>query len=196
MTKRKGLTLTNNILSLSNNQKNKSFKLKIEYNKKHKVIKWPYKSYVTPIKHACKALMYLNEKENSVIGYKKQHKYEEMIKSTIKIICRFVYYKPELWKLIDARYNLMKYLVNSIADSLIYFILFEKKGKNNKSTHVPRIKCWKKKINTENNYNDNEKHQKHECDLIKDNNVLRIAISLTSGIYYHCYYLLMISYYC
>ncbi|CAJ0879355.1 8521_t:CDS:10 [Entrophospora sp. SA101] len=131
-------------------------------------IRWPYKDHhVTPIIHACKALEHLNGKRDQLVGYEKQHKFEKMLEFITKIIWRFVDNKPEMWKLIDVRYDLMSKLVRGGSNSLIKFILFGKEeifSKNNynnnninglygierrcshdskRKLHVPMTEKWK-----------------------------------------------------
>ncbi|CAH1771181.1 8989_t:CDS:2, partial [Entrophospora sp. SA101] len=90
-----------------------------------KKIQWPYPDqYVTPIRHACKALEYLNFKKDLLVSYKKQRKFEEMYEYIVKIILKFVRDKPEIWKLMDTRYEVMSNLINGGVNSLIKHILF------------------------------------------------------------------------
>ncbi|CAH1771288.1 2116_t:CDS:1, partial [Entrophospora sp. SA101] len=92
-----------------------------------KKIQWPYPDqYVTPIKHACKALEYLNFKEDLLVSYKKQHRFEEMYEYIVKIILKFIRDKPEIWRLMDTRYEIMSNLINGGVNSLIKYILFGK----------------------------------------------------------------------
>nr|CAG8509156.1 14033_t:CDS:2 [Entrophospora candida] len=92
-----------------------------------KKIQWPYPDqYVTPIRHACKALEYLNFKKDLLVSYKKQHRFEEMYESIVKIILKFIRDKPEIWKLMDTRYEVMSNLINGGVNSLIKHILFGK----------------------------------------------------------------------
>nr|CAG8440713.1 10864_t:CDS:2 [Entrophospora candida] len=92
-----------------------------------KKIQWPYPDqYVTPIRHACKALEYLNFKKDLLVSYKKQHRFEEMYESIVKIILKFIRDKPEIWKLMDTRYEVMSNLINGGVNSLIKYILFSK----------------------------------------------------------------------
>ncbi|CAJ0843705.1 254_t:CDS:2, partial [Entrophospora sp. SA101] len=71
-----------------------------------KKIQWPYPDqYVTPIRHACKAL-------------------ED---------------KPEIWKLMDTRYEVMSNLINGGVNSLIKYILF---GKDQIGDNILAIKYY------------------------------------------------------
>ncbi|CAJ0759548.1 15328_t:CDS:2, partial [Entrophospora sp. SA101] len=100
-----------------------------------KKIQWPYPDqYVTPIRHACKALEYLNFKKDLLVSYKKQRGFEEMYEYIVKIILKFIRDKPEIWRLMDTRYEVMSNLINGGVNSLIKYILFGKDqiGDNNK----------------------------------------------------------------
>nr|CAG8520206.1 15614_t:CDS:10 [Entrophospora candida] len=97
-------------------------------------IQWPYKDHhVTPIIHACKALEHLNGKRDQLVGYEKQHKFENMLEFITKIIWRFVDNKPEMWKLIDVRYDLMSKLVRERRCS----------HDSKRKLHVPMTEKWK-----------------------------------------------------
>src|SRR5688500_5361015 len=79
------------------------------------------------------------------------------------IIWRFVKYKPDQYRLLDVRHDVMKNLIIGDCDDLIKFILFgneegndsmkddkndKDEGKKNeefKIKHIPRTKFWKKK---------------------------------------------------
>src|ERR1043166_2492728 len=70
------------------------------------------------------------------------------------IIWRFVKYKPYQFRLMDVRYNIMKYLILGNCDHLIKFILFGdeknkdengyKENKENEKVfgHIPRNRAW------------------------------------------------------
>ncbi|CAJ0849683.1 6069_t:CDS:2 [Entrophospora sp. SA101] len=108
-----------------------------------KKIQWPYPDqYVTPIKHACKALEYLNFKEDLLVSYKKQHRFEEMYEYIVKIILKFIRDKPEIWRLMDTRYEIMSNLINGGVNSLIKYILF---GKDQIGDNILAINYSKKK---------------------------------------------------
>ncbi|CAI2168588.1 18803_t:CDS:2 [Funneliformis geosporum] len=131
-----------------------------------KHIRWPYPDgQVSAVRHACEALEHLNIRKRKLIDIKKQYQYEELIEGTNRIIWRFIKKRPEVWRLMDIRFNVMANLINGGATYLIKFILFgeesdeiikdkkhskkheanKNKNKlyNNKLTlHIPRTKKW------------------------------------------------------
>ena len=74
-----------------------------------------------------------------------------------RIIWRFIEHKPDQYKSLDIRHNVMKNLILGDCNHLIKFILFGNKEDNNKDDknegkkneefkmHIPRSKFWKKK---------------------------------------------------
>jgi hypothetical protein len=46
-------------------------------------VKWPYDNHVTPIKHACDALVHLNYRRDKLVGYKRQHDKNIIVHSLI-----------------------------------------------------------------------------------------------------------------
>jgi hypothetical protein len=73
-------------------------------------------------------------------------KCEEIVAYINRIIWRFIKYKPEDYKLLDVRYNVMKNLILGDCDHLIKFILFENDDDDKKAIklHIPRNIPWKK----------------------------------------------------
>ena len=63
-----------------------------------------------------------------------------MITYINRIVWRFVKYEPDDYKLLDARYNVMKNLVLGDCDHLIKFILFgdQDDDKEARKLHIPR----------------------------------------------------------
>ena len=86
-----------------------------------------------------------------------------MVKSINHIIWRFVEHKPDQFRLLDVRHDVMKKLILGDCDDLIRFILFGNKNDNNSSItngndkgdkdedekneikHIPRNRFWTKK---------------------------------------------------
>ncbi|GBC23046.2 hypothetical protein GLOIN_2v848825 [Rhizophagus irregularis DAOM 181602=DAOM 197198] len=88
-------------------------------------LSFPYTDgHVTPVLHACKALEHLNNRKNKIIDYKKMVEFERLVENTNRIVWRFVKKKPEIFKLMDVRYNVMSYLIRGGCNYLIKFILF------------------------------------------------------------------------
>lgn len=130
-------------------------------------LSFPYDDgHVTPVLHACKALEHLNNRKNKIIDYKKMVEFERLIENTNRIVWRFGKKKPEIFKLMDVRYNVMSYLIRGGCNYLIKFILFgdttpedlkngkkqKKKKKENDNKldnhknkqilHIPKSKQW------------------------------------------------------
>ncbi|CAJ0843702.1 253_t:CDS:2 [Entrophospora sp. SA101] len=124
----------------------RKFELEVTWgldNGSSKKIQWPYPDqYVTPIRHACKALEYLNFKKDLLVSYKKQRGFEEMYEYIVKIILKFIRDKPEIWKLMDTRYAVMSNLINGGVNSLIKYILF---GKDQIGDNILAIKYYTEK---------------------------------------------------
>ncbi|CAJ0748051.1 5901_t:CDS:2, partial [Entrophospora sp. SA101] len=124
----------------------RKFELEVTWgldNGSSKKIQWPYPDqYVTPIRHACKALEYLNFKKDLLVSYKKQRGFEEMYEYIVKIILKFIRDKPEIWKLMDTRYEVMSNLINGGVNSLIKYILF---GKDQIGDNILAIKYYTEK---------------------------------------------------
>ncbi|RGB23908.1 hypothetical protein C1646_773828 [Rhizophagus diaphanus] len=101
---------------------------------------------INAIRCACKALEYINKRTKFLINYVKEHRCEEIVAYINHIICRFIKCKPEDYKLLDVRYNVMKNLILGDCDHLIKFTLFENNDEDKKATklHIPRNMFWKK----------------------------------------------------
>ncbi|CAG8467528.1 19860_t:CDS:10 [Rhizophagus irregularis] len=105
-------------------------------------LSFPYTDgHVTPVLHACKALEHLNNRKNKIIDYKKMVEFERLVENTNRIVWRFVKKKPEIFKLMDVRYNVMSYLIRGGCNYLIKFILFDF-HKNKQILHIPKAKQW------------------------------------------------------
>ncbi|PKY16218.1 hypothetical protein RhiirB3_480607 [Rhizophagus irregularis] len=101
---------------------------------------------ISAIRCACKALEYINKRTKFLVNYVKEHRCEEIVAYINHIICRFIKCKPEDYKLLDVRYNVMKNLILGDCDHLIKFTLFENNDEDKKATklHIPRNMFWKK----------------------------------------------------
>ncbi|CAB4463688.1 unnamed protein product [Rhizophagus irregularis] len=122
------------------------------------------------IRHACKALEFINKRKKNLVNYTKEHLCEEMVAYINRIIWRFIKYKPDDFRLLDVQRNVMKNLILGDCDHLIKFILFGNDDDVNKANklHIPRKTFWKKK---EIKIHDTKEHEIE--------NVLELAI-------YHC----------
>ena len=67
-----------------------------------------------------------------------------MVEYINHIIWRYIDNRPNQYRLLDVRHNVMKNLIVGDCKQLIKFILFESDGKV-KINHIPRNKSWKRK---------------------------------------------------
>ncbi|PKC67883.1 hypothetical protein RhiirA1_508465 [Rhizophagus irregularis] len=100
----------------------------------------------------------------------RRHECEEMVVYINRIIWRFIKYRPDDFKLLDIRHNVMKNLILDDCDHLIKFILFgnDDDGKKANKLHIPRNIFWKKK-----------KYVDDDTESEKITNIMELAI-------YHC----------
>ncbi|CAG8453561.1 13580_t:CDS:10 [Rhizophagus irregularis] len=82
---------------------------------------------VNAIRHACKALEFINKRKKFLVNYTKEHLYEDMVVYINHIIWRFIKYKPDDFRLLDVRRNVMKNLIlgREIKDTVIVAYLLE-----------------------------------------------------------------------
>ncbi|CAG8520212.1 12570_t:CDS:2 [Acaulospora morrowiae] len=164
----------------------KSFFLEVYWKKasaveKTKVIRWPCKNrHVKAVKHACKALGHLYSRKKRIKGLKRYQKFERLIESITFIIWRFIEEYPEVWRMMDIRYNVMDWLVRGRSLFLIKYILFRNKvdfgkGESNirRNLHIPRLTKWKKSGDSRNF---------HHFDISCPSNALEWAIQCYDGI--------------
>ncbi|PKC07991.1 hypothetical protein RhiirA5_399547 [Rhizophagus irregularis] len=102
---------------------------------------------VNAVRYACKALEFINKRTKSLVNYTKEHHCEEMVAYINRIIWRFIKYKPDDFRLLDVRRNVMKNLILGDCDHLIKFILFGDNNNDEKinNLHIPRKTFWKKR---------------------------------------------------
>ncbi|CAG8486599.1 6665_t:CDS:10 [Funneliformis caledonium] len=110
---------------------------------KHKTIEWKnINGNVKGVIHACKALKYINKCKKILVD-NNNRRYQH-------IIWRFIEYKPDQYRLLDVRHNVMKNLILGDCVQLIKYILFGKEDKKDSVDgefiikHLPRRKFWKK----------------------------------------------------
>ncbi|CAB4479057.1 unnamed protein product [Rhizophagus irregularis] len=122
------------------------------------------------VKCACKALEYINRRTKFLVNYVKEHRCEEMVAYINRIIWRFIKYRPDDFKLLDVRHNVMKNLILGDCDHLIKFILFGNDDDDKKANklHIPRNTFWKKR-----------KYVDDDTESEEITNVMELAI-------YHC----------
>ncbi|CAG8581005.1 17961_t:CDS:10 [Funneliformis caledonium] len=111
-------------------------------------IQWPFENHKIPIQHACDALEYLNDQSNHLIGYDNQHAFEEIKGNISAMIWKFIKNYPDIWRMMDIRYNLMNKIINSGSNPLIKHILFGD-GKEKQYLHIPRTIRWVDSNNSE-----------------------------------------------
>ncbi|CAI2180789.1 4173_t:CDS:2 [Funneliformis geosporum] len=151
---------------------NRGFFIKIKWkDDQYTKIQWPYdNNHVIPVKYACDALEYLNYQRNKLVGYDNQHVFEEIIYNISIIIWKFIKNYPDIWKLIDIRYNLMTKIIINGSNTLIKYILFGDEKVKHKFLHLPRIIRW---VDTEISCSDSK--EKIDINKLSD---LQIAIRL------------------
>jgi hypothetical protein len=96
----------------------------------------------------------------------KRLKIDEFIEKTKRIIYNAITGKPDLWRLLDVRYNLMENLIYSQSNDIIELILESTKEntKCNQKLHIPQLYDW-----------DGLKKSKHELLIaLKNNNIIII----------------------
>ncbi|CAJ0765411.1 13565_t:CDS:2, partial [Entrophospora sp. SA101] len=115
------LTITPTIATATtyhHNQNYSSLALRKKINDDIVDIHWPYNN-VNLIKDACESLGYLYHLKDDPAGPKKQQEYEDLILQIEKIIIKFIEKYPINWRLINIRYNLMKYLIKTNLQKVI-----------------------------------------------------------------------------
>ncbi|RIA89799.1 hypothetical protein C1645_824254 [Glomus cerebriforme] len=149
-------------------------------------IKWPYQDgHVTAVKHACEALAHLNYRRFKLVGDKNRHKFVKLVNMISLLIWRFIKKRPEIWKLMDIRYDVMGNIIIGGSTFLVKYILF---GEKNMYLHVPQIKRWEDDtiyIKVEEKYRNAEDKQESQDDVNEQEKIhgltdLQIAIRFCS----------------
>ncbi|GBC09935.1 hypothetical protein RclHR1_09210004 [Rhizophagus clarus] len=134
---------------------------------------------VSAVRRACVALEHLNKRRSFLVtNYIKIHQYEEMKVYINHIVWRFAKCKPEEFKLLDVRHNIMKKLILGDCNNLIKHILFGSKSdkdngkKESVIRHIPKSVSWPGKnfIKNDDLWIDNnglvlEDHERPENDM-------------------------------
>ncbi|CAI2173626.1 3244_t:CDS:10 [Funneliformis geosporum] len=95
---------------------------------KTRKVKWDdINENIMGIRYACKSLEHLNKRARSLVNYDRKHKYENMVMYINHIVWRYINHKPDQYRLLDVRHNVMKNLILGDCDHLIKFILFGSK---------------------------------------------------------------------
>ncbi|CAG8716744.1 12529_t:CDS:10 [Rhizophagus irregularis] len=127
-------------------------------------VKWPYSdNHVTPIIHACDAFEHLNYRRNKLAGNKKQHVFEDMKDRISYIIWRFIKNKPNIWRLMDVRFDIMAKVIIGGSNTLIKYILFGDGKDKNWNLHIPKINRW-----------ENEDEKKFKIETIEEKGETKI----------------------
>ncbi|CAG8815046.1 13619_t:CDS:2, partial [Racocetra persica] len=111
-------------------------------------IHWPHKC--STLRDVCDALEYLNAQRDEPITPKKKLIYRDLVRQTKNILKRIIKACPDVWRMMDARYEIMQALIRGQCVSLIRTILFEKDDKSprgiksrlSKHLHFPRLYAW------------------------------------------------------
>ena len=91
------------------------------------------------------------------------------------IIWRFIKHEPDIWRLMDSRFDVMAKIIIGGSNALVKYILF---GEGNQNLHVPRLYRWKDK---EYKLKKHYKIARMERMDIKKLSDLQIAIRLCEG---------------
>src|SRR5947207_1728265 len=102
------------------------------------------------------------------------------------IIWRFIKNKPDIWRLMDARFDVMAKIIIGGSNALVKYILFGDGSDKNRNLHVPRLHShrWDYREEKEEKIpkNRNEKvEEKEERINVKKLSDLQIAIRLCKG---------------
>ncbi|CAB5386008.1 unnamed protein product [Rhizophagus irregularis] len=166
-------------LRVSNNN---GFYLKVKWNEFIKEIQWPYDNNAIPTIHACNTLEYLHYQRNKLVGDNNQCVFEEIKYNISFIIWKFIKNYPDIWRLMDIRYNLMAKIIIGGSNALVKYILFGDEKVKHKNLHIPRIT---RRIDEEFNEiskesNDNSESNKSNSNIIDICKLsdLEIAINL------------------
>ncbi|CAG8482830.1 1275_t:CDS:2 [Acaulospora colombiana] len=111
----------------------------------HYQIRWPHSYFL--LVDACKALGHLYGRCSDQLSPKKQYIFDRLNQQIARIIKKFIKKSPEIWRLIEVRYEIMESLIRGNCVSLIRLILFEEDKKKNKTRtskqlHFPRLYAW------------------------------------------------------
>ena len=58
------------------------------------------------------------------------------------IIWRIIKHKPDTWRLMDARFDVMAKIIIGGSNTLVKYILFGDGNEKNRNLHVPRLHRW------------------------------------------------------
>ncbi|CAG8677910.1 2441_t:CDS:1, partial [Scutellospora calospora] len=91
-------------------------------------IHWPQNC--SALRSACSAIEYLNKQRNEPVTFKKKQLFHDLVRQTKNILKRFIKTHPNVWRMTDARYEIMQSLIRGQCVSLIKTILFKKDDKH------------------------------------------------------------------
>ncbi|GBB99153.1 hypothetical protein RclHR1_03430014 [Rhizophagus clarus] len=143
-------------------------------------IRWPYNdNHVTPIKHACDTLEHLYYRRKNLVGHRKQREFESMKDRISYIIWRFIKNKPNIWRLMDMRYDIMAKIIIGGSHTLVKYILFGDGNEEDRNLHIPKLKrCYDE---DEEKFTEEVIKEKEKKLDIKNLSDLQIAIRLCKG---------------
>jgi hypothetical protein len=93
----------------------------------------------------------------------------------IYTISSFIKHKPDIWRLMDARFNVMAKIIIGGSNALVKYILFGDGSERNPNLHIPRLYRWDEK---EDKFKECYKNSEREKMNIEALNDLQIAIRL------------------
>ncbi|PKY13798.1 hypothetical protein RhiirB3_519118 [Rhizophagus irregularis] len=125
---------------------------------------------------AYNSLIFFSKLKLTNISYKL--KIDELIEQTKRIIYNIIIKKPNLWRLLDVRYNLMENLIYNQSNDIIKFILnsteeTKKNAKRNQKLHIPQLYDWNGNIRSN-----------HELLIALKENNIEVIQQITN--YYSC----------
>ncbi|CAG8551321.1 18015_t:CDS:2, partial [Racocetra fulgida] len=107
-------------------------------------IHWPYNRHT--LKDACTALEYFYSRRTEPTSMRKKHMFNILVRQTTDMLMRIMTTNPDLWRMTDARYEIMQSLIRGRCVSLIKKILSEGYHGTNlamgKNLHFPRQYEW------------------------------------------------------
>ena len=94
------------------------------------------------------------------------------------IIWRFIKHEPDIWRLMDSRFDVMAKIIIGGSNMLVKYILF---GDENRNLHVPRLPLHRWEDKEEYNLKEHYRKARRERMDIKNLSDLQIAIRLCEG---------------
>ena len=94
------------------------------------------------------------------------------------IIWRFIKNEPDIWRLMDVRYDIMAKIIIGGSNTLIKYILFGDGKEKNWNLHIPRLRRWHDKDERKFKEIKDDTRKKLKLKKLSD---LQVAIRLCNG---------------